>query len=115
MQKILDDTNAGTTIGVQTATGICTEETVSYSYPLMLASSTNVEAEVVYQVLKACYENNAELTATDKWLTDWTVERMFDPNFVIPYHDGAVRFYKEIGVWDDAAQAKQDLLLTQGC
>lgn len=29
----------------------------------------------------------------------------------VPYHDGAVKFYKEAGLWTDAAEATQAALL----
>ena len=101
----------GTTLVVQQPMGIQMEPTVVYSYPMMLASSTNISDDVVYAVLAACYDHNAELVQIDNWLRDWTIANMFDPDFPLPYHNGAIRFYKELGLWDDAAQARQDYLL----
>lgn len=101
----------GTSLAVGRAAGILKEETVVYSYPLMLASSINISNEVVYQTLKACYDFNDELVKVDNWLQQWTRENMLDENFVVPYHDGAIRFYKELGLWTDALQKKQNELL----
>jgi hypothetical protein len=32
-------------------------------------------------------------------------------SWVIPYHDGAIAFFKEKGVWTDAHQKNNDMLL----
>ena len=31
--------------------------------------------------------------------------------WVVPYHDGAIRYFKEAGKWTDAAQAHNDALI----
>jgi hypothetical protein len=33
--------------------------------------------------------------------------------WVAPYHDGAIRYYKEIGKWSDADQAHNDNLVAR--
>lgn len=38
---------------------------------------------------------------------------MFDPDIGIPYHDGAVKYFKEIGVWNEEAEENQQRLLNQ--
>lgn len=31
---------------------------------------------------------------------------------MVPYHEGAVKFYKEVGLWTDEAEATQNALLS---
>ncbi len=111
MQKIMDQYVPGTTLVVKQPEGIVEEPTVVCSYPLMLCSSTNISDDVVYNTIKACYDYNDDLVVIDKWLKQWTKDNMLDENFKIPYHNGAIRFYKEIGLWTDELQKKQDELL----
>ena len=33
--------------------------------------------------------------------------------WVVPYHDGAIRYYKEAGAWSDEAQAHNDGLIAR--
>ena len=112
-QAIIDEYIKGAKLVVVEPQGILEEPTVAYGYPLMLASSTNVSEDVVYHTIKACYEHNDELVAIDNWLKEWTRENMLDENFVVPYHDGAIKFYKELGIWTDELQQRQDELLAQ--
>ena len=69
--------------------------------------SPTVDAEIVYQFVKTCFENApklAELARTFKLFST-------DPNGtvamglkacakVVPVHPGAAKYYKEIGLWD---------------
>ena len=40
----------------------------------------------------------------------WSIDKQ-DMEWVVPYHEGAIRFFKEQGIWSDAAQANNDRLL----
>ena len=33
--------------------------------------------------------------------------------WVVPYHEGAIRYFKEAGVWSDKAQAHNDQLIAR--
>jgi TRAP-type uncharacterized transport system substrate-binding protein len=47
---------------------------------------------------KAIWEHNAELLKKPG-LMAWKTEKFLSTEQGIPYHPGAIKFYKEIGVW----------------
>ncbi len=68
------------------------------AYDGLLFASAKTPDEVVYKITKAMYENKAELAAT------FAVFNLFEPREMakklpIPYHPGAIKFYKEKGLW----------------
>ena len=80
-------------------------------YPLHLVSSTKVSEKTVYTMVKAWWENLAELQTLHPLFKKWTKEHQALTNFTVPYHPGAIRFYKEAGVWT----AKHDAHLKEIC
>src|SRR5690606_36933502 len=40
----------------------------------------------------------------------WALDRQ-NLDWVIPYHDGAIKYYKEKGMWTDAHQKQNDVLI----
>ena len=81
------------------------------SYPIQMGVSAKLSENDVYTIMKAIYENYEQLADVHAWGADWTPENYVVENFQVPYHDGAVKFYKEAGLWTDAAEATQDALL----
>ena len=80
-------------------------------YPLHLASSTKVSDITVATLLKAWWDNLAELQSIHPQFKKWTKDVQAITNFTVPYHDGAVKFYKEVGLWG----AKQDARTREIC
>lgn len=80
-------------------------------YALHLASSTKVSEKTVATLLKAWWDNLAELQTIHPQFKKWTKEVQAITNFTVPYHPGAVRFYKEAGVWT----AKHDARAKEIC
>jgi TRAP-type uncharacterized transport system substrate-binding protein len=85
-----------------------------YLFSNYLVSRTDVTDDVIYAVVEALWNNYEELAAIHPMLVQWKPERFIDENAIVPYHDGAVRFYKEKGVWTDAMEARQQELLAMG-
>ncbi|MFV0472885.1 MAG: TAXI family TRAP transporter solute-binding subunit [Pikeienuella sp.] len=89
--------------------------TATYAYPVLVAMADQDE-ELVYNMTKALVELFPEYKDKVPGINGWAIEKQ-NFEWVTPYHDGAVRYFKEIGVWTDAAEAhnqnliaKQDLL-----
>ena len=80
-------------------------------YPLHLASSTKVSDKTVATLLKAWWDNLAELQTVHPQFKKWTKDVQAITNFTVPYHAGAVKFYKEAGVWG----AKHDARTKEIC
>jgi len=72
----------------------------------------NLPDDVAYLITKTLWEKNAVLLATPT-LSKWTKERFCSTKSTIPYHDGAIKFYKEVGVWTNEMDAWQKALLAQ--
>lgn len=68
------------------------------AYPYYLVASAKTPEDLVYRVVKTLRNNKAELAKS------FAVFKRFDPADMahksqIPYHSGAIRYYKEIGIW----------------
>ncbi len=82
-------------------------------YPYWFTASSELSADAAYEIVKHLYENDKELHPIHQLLSLWKQETMFDPAPNAPYHEGAVRFWKEIGLWTPEAEANQTKLLEQ--
>lgn len=111
-EAILDKLVPGTFAKVaKGGLGVLERDTVLISYPIFLSASTDLSEEAVYVILKVIWENYKELQSAHAWLRQWKPETMAVARQPVPYHDGAVKFYKEKGVWTDAMEKRQKELL----
>jgi TRAP transporter TAXI family solute receptor len=110
----LPDTEAGnkflsqygvTIVKASPSTGI-KGETHVIGYPLQLATSTKVSERTVYTMVKAWWDNLAELETLHPLFKRWKKEHQALSNFTVPYHPGAIRFYREVGVWTEKHDAR---------
>jgi len=97
---------AGSRPGVVTDTAVLTND-------IYLVGASQLSDEAAYTLVKTLWEKNDELHAGHPELRQWTRERMTTANLFMPYHDGAVRFFKEQGVWNEELEAAQKTLLAQ--
>jgi len=61
-------------------------------------SSTNVPADVVYNVVKAVFENFDDFKKLHPAFANLKKEEMIKDGLSAPLHDGAVKYYKEAGL-----------------
>lgn len=79
------------------ATGVIDPTTVM-AYDYMLWAGKNVGDDVVYNVTKAMFENEGDFKGLGPlWRTHSSNGMPKDQG--MPYHPGAIKFYKEAGVW----------------
>src|SRR5262249_25328084 len=93
-----------------TATGVV-EDTCVIAYDLYLAVARSVAEPVVEASVRALWEGIAKLGPLHPQFKEGTPERAGDPEVTIPYHPGAVRFYREQGVWTPQMEQAQQRLL----
>ncbi|MGI5883112.1 MAG: TAXI family TRAP transporter solute-binding subunit, partial [Dethiobacteria bacterium] len=63
-------------------------------------------------IVEAIWENNEELSGIHPRLKEWTIDRFVSEQATLPYHPGAIKFYKDKGVWTEEMDALQESLLS---
>lgn len=77
-----------------------------------LNSSTHVPDDVVYNAIKTIHQSWAQLRRDYVQLRDQEPDAIVPVDTHHPYHDGAIRYYREAGLWSDAHEANQARLLS---
>lgn len=81
--------------------------------PIYLVTHQGMEADIIYLITKTIWDNYDELAAIHPMLKQWRRDVMVSPRAVIPYHEGAIRFFKEVAAWSTEMDAVQEKLLRQ--
>jgi len=78
----------------------------TYVLPQMWLCRTDLPEDIVYKIIKAVYDNSEERNAIHPMAKKYTVENAFRGSKSVPvgYHPGAIKYYKERGIWDKMAQ-----------
>jgi TRAP transporter TAXI family solute receptor len=97
---------AGSATGVPKDTAVLTND-------IYLVAAKEFSDEAAYNTVKALWDFNQELGAAYPALKAWRRERMISKNAFIPYHPGAIKFFKEKKEWTKELEALQIKLLGQ--
>jgi uncharacterized protein len=73
-------------------------DTYVIAYPFFLTASAKVPDDVVYKLVKLIAANKAELAQSFAPFKRFDPKNM-NPKHSTPYHPGAIKAYKEMGVW----------------
>ena len=80
-------------------------------FDVFLNTGVHLSADDVYKVVKVIYSNWSSLQKDVPALRAIPAKDLAPVNFGHPYHAGAVRFFKEVGLWTPAHEARQAALL----
>jgi hypothetical protein len=113
-QDVLDKVREhvpGADFTVIKASGYIAEDQIGIRYPNIFVASSHLSDEAAYEILETLWNHYEELHGIHPWLATWTPEQMFDPEPEIPYHPGAVQFFKDKGLWNDEVEQVQQQLM----
>ena len=78
---------------------------------VFLNSSTNVSNDDAYELTKIVHSNWKSVQETLPPLRGHQANNMVPSGLSHPFHEGAIRYFKEVGLWTDVHQKQQDALL----
>lgn len=85
--------------------------TAGYAYPVLMTYAAQ-DTDLAYNMTKAMHSYFDSYAGKAPGINGWALDKQ-NFEWVAPYHDGAIRYYKEIGKWSDAAQAHNDNLIAR--
>ncbi|MBT4687722.1 MAG: TAXI family TRAP transporter solute-binding subunit [Rhodospirillaceae bacterium] len=98
--------------------GICTDgpgvpggrsEAVASVYPILI-STTATSDDIAYGMTKAMVEGFDDFKDGAPGAKGWALGQQMD-DFYLPFHPGSMKFLKEVGRWNDKAEANQAKML----
>tara|TARA_B100000579_G_C22611115_1_gene747313 strand:- start:419 stop:886 length:468 start_codon:yes stop_codon:yes gene_type:complete len=85
------------------------QEAGTYPYPMLTALSDQNE-NLVRALTQAIHENYDDFKDSDPGAIGWALDRQVF-QWVVPYHDGAVQYWREIGIWTDELEQHNNSLV----
>lgn len=85
--------------------------TAGYAYPVLMTYAEQDE-DLTYNMTKAMFEYFDAYKDKAPGINGWAMDKQ-NLQWVAPYHDGAIRYYKEAGKWTDADQKHNDMLVAR--
>lgn len=85
---------------------------MAYRYPVLLTRA-DTDADQVYAMIKALDETFGMYKDATAVMPRWDLEMSGTPPIDVPFHEGAIRYLKEIGVWTDEYQAWNEARLAR--
>jgi len=82
------------------------------SLPQMYFCNADLPEDMIYELVKATWENMELLIKTNKGFKG-TTEDLLTKGFVVPYHPGAVKYYKEADMWTSQLDSMQNQVLAE--
>jgi len=78
-----------------------------------VASSKHLSEEVGYRIVKTLFDNQAQFSTYHSAAKEWTIDRTLK-QAKIPFHPGAVRYFREKGLWTPEMEKRQAEMARRG-
>ncbi len=76
-----------------------------------LTANADASAEAVYEIVKLLWEHMGDLSTVHPLFARWSHDDMVNSRVTVPFHEGTVRFLKEVGEWTPEHEATHQELL----
>jgi TRAP transporter TAXI family solute receptor len=86
-------------------------ETPLWAYGIAIVASTHMAETVAHTLLATWADHWKELAPIHPQLRGWRPEIFVSKTATIPYHAGAIKFFKEKGLWSSEIERNQEALL----
>lgn len=81
--------------------------------PIYMIVSKDLPAQAAYEVVKAVWERHSDLLPIHPMFRGWPPQEMVAADATVPYHEGAIRYFKERGAWTPEMEKIQQQLSKQ--
>jgi TRAP transporter TAXI family solute receptor len=88
------------------------KDAIAPSLSASLVAAESLSPEAVYEVLNALFDHYEDFKLSHKAAKHWTLKNTL-AKFHIPFHSGAVKYFKEKGLWTSEHEKKQQELLSK--
>lgn len=85
--------------------------TTMFAIPMYIFARGNMDDSAVYEAVKATWQNIGKLPSYHGSFRLWKTANFARPIAALPYHKGAIKWYKEQGVWTEAMEKRQREIL----
>ncbi len=80
---------------------------------IYVTAHTSTSSEAVYRMAKMLWNDMETLHSTHRIFKQWARKNMSNARVTVPFHEGFIRFFKEIGEWSPAHEKVQKKLLAK--
>lgn len=95
---------AGFALGIE-------EDLVLAGKDTYLTANADTSPDAVYEIVKLLWENMGELASVHPLFASWSHGDMVSSRVTLPFHEGTIRFLKEVGEWTPEHEAIHQELL----
>ena len=74
------------------------KDVVTFGVGATFVTSNNVKSDNIYYLVKSVFDNFDSFTKLHPALNHLTKEAMISDGLSAPLHDGAIRYYREVGL-----------------
>jgi TRAP transporter TAXI family solute receptor len=111
MQEIFPGSYAIEVVPGSPGSGVLKTKQYCLGFRKPVVCSETLNDKTVYLITRTLYEHYKDLWPYDPQLKLWDPNKMAGLDATLPYHSGAVKFYKEAGLWTTEIANLQNKLL----